>query len=196
MIRWAKARGIEVTAEVTPHHLLLTCDLLAGYDPVFKVNPPLRPDGDVAALRAGLADGTIDAVATDHAPHAAHDKEHAFGDAAFGMLGLQTALASSSRRWCTPVCSTGHGVADRMSCGRRAIGRLSGHGRPIDAGGAGEPDAGRPGRLRRSSTRLRWPPSRATRRSPVAPSRRAWSPRSCGGRATVLDGALRQRVPA
>ncbi len=93
VLRWAKAQGIHVTAEVTPHHLLLTTDLLGGYDPTFKVNPPLRPDEDVAALRAALADGTIDAVATDHAPHARHDKEHAFVDAAFGMLGLETALA-------------------------------------------------------------------------------------------------------
>lgn len=93
VLRWAKAQGIDVTAEVTPHHLMLTTDLLTGYDPTYKVNPPLRPDEDVEALRAGLADGTIDAVATDHAPHARHDKEHAFVDAAFGMLGLETALA-------------------------------------------------------------------------------------------------------
>ena len=97
VVRWAKAQAKkdghwEVTAEVTPHHLLLTTDLLTGYDPTFKVNPPLRPDEDVQALRAALADGTIDAVATDHAPHARHDKEHAFIDAAFGMVGLETAL--------------------------------------------------------------------------------------------------------
>ena len=92
VVRWAKAQGIAVTAEVTPHHLMLTTDLLNGYDPTYKVNPPLRPDEDVAALREALADGTIDAVATDHAPHARHDKEHAFVDAAFGMLGLETAL--------------------------------------------------------------------------------------------------------
>ena len=93
VIRWAKARGVKVTAEVTPHHLYLTTDRLTAYDPVFKVNPPLRPAEDVEALRAGLADGTIDAVATDHAPHARHDKEHAFPDAANGMLGLETAFA-------------------------------------------------------------------------------------------------------
>ena len=98
IIRWAKAQARQdghwdVTAEVTPHHLLLTTDLLTGYDPTFKVNPPLRPDEDVQALRAALADGTIDAVATDHAPHARHDKEHAFVDAAFGMVGLETALS-------------------------------------------------------------------------------------------------------
>ncbi|MFL0459871.1 dihydroorotase [Kytococcus sedentarius] len=92
VVRWAKARGIRMTAEVTPHHLALTTDALAGYDPVFKVNPPLRPDEHVTALHEALADGTIDAVATDHAPHAAHDKDHAFVDAAFGMLGLETAL--------------------------------------------------------------------------------------------------------
>ncbi len=98
VLRWARAQAAQdgtwsVTAEVTPHHLLLTTDLLAGYDPTFKVNPPLRPQEDVDALREALADGTIDAVATDHAPHARHDKEHAFVDAAFGMLGLETALA-------------------------------------------------------------------------------------------------------
>ncbi|MCY7400238.1 MAG: dihydroorotase [Nocardioides sp.] len=98
ILRWAKDRARrdghwDVTAEVTPHHLLLTTDLLTGYDPTFKVNPPLRPDEDVQALRAALADGTIDAVATDHAPHARHDKEHAFVDAAFGMVGLETALS-------------------------------------------------------------------------------------------------------
>ncbi|HEY9294278.1 MAG TPA: dihydroorotase [Microlunatus sp.] len=92
VLRWAKKRGIDITAEVTPHHLLLTTAELQSYDPTYKVNPPLRPDEDVAALREALADGTIDAVATDHAPHARHDKEHAFSDAAFGMVGLETAL--------------------------------------------------------------------------------------------------------
>ena len=92
VLRWAKKRGIAVTAEVTPHHLMLTTAEVESYDPTYKVNPPLRPDEDVSALREALADGTIDAVATDHAPHARHDKEHAFGDAAFGMLGLETAL--------------------------------------------------------------------------------------------------------
>lgn len=97
VLRWARKQARQdghwdVTAEVTPHHLLLTTDLLSGYDPTFKVNPPLRPQEDVDALREALADGTIDAVATDHAPHARHDKEHAFVDAAFGMLGLETAL--------------------------------------------------------------------------------------------------------
>lgn len=95
LIRWAKSRGVQVTAEVTPHHLLLTDDLAETYDPVFKVNPPLRTDRDVMALREGLADGTIDIVATDHAPHPAEDKECEWSAAAFGMLGLETALSVS-----------------------------------------------------------------------------------------------------
>ncbi len=82
-----------MTAEVTPHHLLLTDDLAESYDPVFKVNPPLRTSTDIEALRAGLADGTIDCVATDHAPHAVEDKETEWGAALPGMLGLQTALS-------------------------------------------------------------------------------------------------------
>ncbi len=134
VLRWAKQRGIAVTAEVTPHHLLLTCDLLAGYDPVYKVNPPLRPAEDVEALRAGLADGTIDAVATDHAPHAAHDKDHAFADAAFGMLGLQTALGVLIETMVEPGRLDWAGLADRMSVRPALIGRLAGHGRPIAVG--------------------------------------------------------------
>jgi dihydroorotase len=134
VIRWAKDRGIDVTAEVTPHHLLLTCDLLGGYDPVYKVNPPLRPTEDVQALRAGLADGTIDAVATDHAPHAAHDKDHAFGDAAFGMLGLQTAIGVVIESMVATGLLDWSGVADRMSVRPAAIGRVAGHGRPIAVG--------------------------------------------------------------
>ena len=93
ILRWAKARGLKVTAEVTPHHLLLTDELAATYDPVFKVNPPLRTEADVEALREGLADGTIDAVATDHAPHPLEDKDCEWAAAAFGMLGLETALS-------------------------------------------------------------------------------------------------------
>lgn len=92
IIRWAKARGINVTAEVTPHHLLLTDELATTYDPVYKVNPPLRTQRDVMALREGLADGTIDIVATDHAPHPTESKECEWQYAAFGMLGLETAL--------------------------------------------------------------------------------------------------------
>ncbi|NBQ93106.1 MAG: dihydroorotase, partial [Micrococcales bacterium] len=93
VIRWAKGRGINVTAEVTPHHLLLTEDLLEGYNSIYKVNPPLRSAADVQALRLAVADGTIDIIATDHAPHPAENKECEFGQAAFGMVGLETAAS-------------------------------------------------------------------------------------------------------
>lgn len=134
VIRWAKAQGIDVTAEVTPHHLLLTTDLLSGYDPVYKVNPPLRPDEDVAALREALADGTIDAVATDHAPHARHDKEHAFVDAAFGMLGLETALSVVSEVMVTSGAMTWADVARVMSQNPARIAGLAGHGGTLAVG--------------------------------------------------------------
>src|SRR5262249_51352640 len=93
ILRWARARGIRVTAEVTPHHLLLTDELASGYDPVFKVNPPLRTGSDVDALRRALVDGVVDVVATDHAPHAVEDKECEWAYARPGMLGLETALS-------------------------------------------------------------------------------------------------------
>jgi dihydroorotase len=92
LVRAAKADGLAVTAEVSPHHLALSDEALRGYDPLFKVNPPLRTAADIAALRAGLADGTIDAIATDHAPHPSADKERPLDDAPPGMLGLETAL--------------------------------------------------------------------------------------------------------
>lgn len=134
IVRWGKAQGVNITAEVTPHHLLLTTDLLAGYDPVYKVNPPLRPDEDVAALRDALADGTIDAVATDHAPHARHDKEHAFVDAAFGMLGLETALSVVSEVMVTSGAMTWADVARVMSRTPARIAGLDGHGGTLAVG--------------------------------------------------------------
>ena len=134
VVRWAKQQGVDVTAEVTPHHLLLTSDLLTSYDPVFKVNPPLRPAEDVAALRAALADGTIDAVATDHAPHARHDKEHAFVDAAFGMLGLETSLAVVSEVMVRGGLLDWAGVARVMSVNPARIAGLGGHGQPLTSG--------------------------------------------------------------
>ena len=134
ILRWAKARGIQVTAEVTPHHLLLTDELATSYDPVFKVNPPLRTAADVTALRDALADGTIDAVATDHAPHALEDKATEWAAAAFGMVGLETALSVVV----AAMVDTGRldwaGVADRMSLRPARIGRLSGQGRPLEPG--------------------------------------------------------------
>ena len=92
-VRAAKAEGLSVTAEATPHHFTLTDAAVASYDTVFKVNPPLRTPADVEAVKAGLADGTIDSIATDHAPHAAEDKDVPFDQARPGMLGLETALA-------------------------------------------------------------------------------------------------------
>lgn len=93
IIRWAKKRGIKVTAEVTPHHLLLTDELARTYDPVYKVNPPLRTEKDVLALREALVDGTIDIIATDHAPHPLESKQCEWSAAAFGMVGLETAAS-------------------------------------------------------------------------------------------------------
>jgi dihydroorotase len=130
IIRWAKGKGWRVTAEVTPHHLLLTDDLAASYDPVFKVNPPLRTRADVEALRAGLADGTIDCVATDHAPHPVEDKETEWQVAAFGMTGLETALRVVQAAMVDTGLLDWAGVADRMSARPAAIGRLDGNGAP------------------------------------------------------------------
>jgi dihydroorotase len=135
LIRWAKSKGWNVTAEVTPHHLFLTDDVVASYDPVFKVNPPLRTVEDVEALRAGLADGTIDAVATDHAPHALEDKETEWAAAAFGMTGLETALSVVAAAMVETGLLDWAGVADRMSVRPAAIGRLSGQGHALVAGG-------------------------------------------------------------
>ncbi|TIC85465.1 dihydroorotase [Nocardioides sp. GY 10127] len=134
VVRWAKSQGIAVTAEVTPHHLLLTTDLLAGYDPTFKVNPPLRPAEDVEALRGALADGTIDAVATDHAPHARHDKEHAFVDAAFGMLGLETAVQVVAQVMVESGLMGWADVARVMSTTPAAIAGLDGQGQGLVVG--------------------------------------------------------------
>ncbi len=134
IVRWAKSRGIDVTAEATPHHLLLSEDRAETYDPVYKVNPPLRSRADVEALRAGLADGTIDIVGTDHAPHPAEDKECEWAAAAFGMLGLEQALAVVIDTMVRPGLLDWAGVADRMSVAPARIGRRPGHGRPIAVG--------------------------------------------------------------
>ncbi|MET7904841.1 dihydroorotase [Streptomyces sp. NPDC005336] len=134
IVRWAKSKGWHVTAEVTPHHLLLTDELVRSYDPVYKVNPPLRTEADVMALREALADGTIDCVATDHAPHPHEDKDCEWGAAAMGMVGLETALPVVQHTMVDTGLLDWAGVADRMSTRPSAIGRLAGHGRPIAAG--------------------------------------------------------------
>jgi dihydroorotase len=134
IIRWAKSRGINVTAEVTPHHLLLTEDLAASYDPIFKVNPPLRTEADVHALREALADGTIDIVATDHAPHPLESKECEWQEAAFGMLGLETALSIVQMTMIESGLMSWQQVADRMSYAPAAIGGYKDHGLKIAKG--------------------------------------------------------------
>jgi len=134
IIRWAKARGIDVTAEVTPHHLLLTDDLATSYDPVFKVNPPLRTETDVHALREALADGTIDIVATDHAPHPTEAKECEWQEAAFGMLGLETALSIVQKTMVDTGLMNWSQVADRMSIAPARIGGYAEHGQPLLVG--------------------------------------------------------------
>jgi dihydroorotase len=134
IIRWAKSKGWPVTAEVTPHHLLLTDELAVGYDPVFKVNPPLRTAADVAELRRALADGTIDCVATDHAPHPVEAKETEWPQAAFGMTGLQTALRAVQYAMVNTGMLDWPGIANRMSSAPARIARLAGHGIPLTPG--------------------------------------------------------------
>ena len=149
IIRWAKSKGWPVTAEVTPHHLLLTDELAADYDPVFKVNPPLRTAADVAELRRALADGTIDCVATDHAPHPVEAKETEWSEAAFGMTGLETALRVVQLAMVDTGLLDWPGVADRMSIRPARIGRLAGHGILLAAGVPRQPHLVRSGGARR-----------------------------------------------
>jgi dihydroorotase len=134
IVRLAKSRGYPVTAEVTPHHLLLTEELIRGYDPLYKVNPPLRTAADVEAVRRGLADGTIDAVATDHAPHPVESKDCEWAVAAMGMLGLETALSVVQHAMVDTGLLDWAGVADRMSARPARIGGLPDQGRALTAG--------------------------------------------------------------
>ncbi|TFC90719.1 dihydroorotase [Cryobacterium sp. TMT4-31] len=138
VVRWAKARGINVTAEVTPHHLLLTEELVAGYDARYKVNPPLRRREDVEALRQGLADGTIDIIATDHAPHPVESKDCEWDAAANGMVGLESALSVAH----AAVVETGFlGWSDLvrvMSTTPARIGRIQGQGQQLTVGAPAE----------------------------------------------------------
>jgi dihydroorotase len=136
LVRNAKARGLAVTAEAAPHHFTLTDAECASFDPVFKVHPPLRSADDVAAIKAGLADGTIDAIATDHAPHAVETKERPFEEAPPGMLGLETALALTVTELVEPgVLSLSEALA-LLSWRPAAIAGLTEHGRSIAPGAA------------------------------------------------------------
>jgi dihydroorotase len=134
IIRWAKARGIQVTAEVTPHHLLLTDEYATSYDPIFKVNPPLRTKSDVMALREGLADGTIDIVATDHAPHPAESKECEWQVASFGMIGLESALSIVHATMVETSLMNWNDLADRMSYAPARIAGYTGQGQELRTG--------------------------------------------------------------
>ena len=134
ILRWAKARGINVSAEVTPHHLLLTDELARSYNPVFKVNPPLRTEKDVMALREALADGTIDIVATDHAPHSTESKECEWSEASFGMLGLETALSIVQKTMVDSGLMNWVQVADRLSTAPARIAGYAEQGRNLEIG--------------------------------------------------------------
>lgn len=147
VVRWAKGRGIDITAEVTPHHLILTEEKVRGFDARFKVNPPLRTDADVEALRAALADGTIDAVATDHAPHPRDAKEREWDFAAMGMVGLESSLRVVYATMVEPGRLSWRDVARVMSEAPARIGRADDAGRPIAVGepanlAAFDPNAG------------------------------------------------------
>lgn len=134
LIRWAKARGISVTAEVTPHHLLLTDDLVENYDPIYKVNPPLRTEKDVMALREGLAEGVIDIVATDHAPHPSEDKDCEWQAAAFGMVGLETALSVVIKTMIESKLMSWSDLVNRMSTRPAEIAGYKNQGKQIAEG--------------------------------------------------------------
>ena len=131
LVRRAKTDGLPVTAEATPHHFTLTDEMLDTYDAVYKVNPPLRTRADIDALKAGLADGTIDAIATDHAPHAPHTKEAPLDQAPPGMLGLETAFALANTELDLPI----ERVLAVLSWQPAAIaGVADRHGRPVQVG--------------------------------------------------------------
>lgn len=134
IVRWAKERGINVTAEVTPHHLMLTDELVRSYNPVYKVNPPLRSDVDVHALRAALADGTIDIVGTDHAPHPSEAKECEWASAAMGMTGLETALSVVQDAMIETGLMSWEDFARVTSTTPAQIGRVADQGRPLEVG--------------------------------------------------------------
>ncbi|HLL68436.1 MAG TPA: dihydroorotase [Micromonosporaceae bacterium] len=185
ILRWAKGRGVRITAEVTPHHLLLTDERATGYDPVFKVNPPLRESADARALCDALVEGVIDVVATDHAPHTVEDKECEWAYARPGMLGLQTALsvvmevALDRLGW--------DGIAERMSRAPARIAGLTDHGR--------NPAPGVPANLTLVDPSVRWTvdPAQLASRSRNTPYAGMTLPGRIvatflHGRATVLDG--------
>jgi dihydroorotase len=134
LVRWAKQRGIQVTAEVTPHHLLLTDELVENYDPIYKVNPPLRTEKDVMALREGLAEGVIDIVATDHAPHPAEYKDCEWQAAAFGVVGLETSLSVIIKTMVESKLMSWATLVERMSTTPAKIAGYKNQGQLIEVG--------------------------------------------------------------
>lgn len=134
IVRWGKSRGVKVTAEATPHHILLTDESARGYDARFKVNPPLRPEADVEAVRAGLVDGTIDVIGTDHAPHPDEDKDGEWASCAFGMIGLETALGVVQKTLVDTGRLTWRDVARLMAEAPARLCQADGHGRPLSVG--------------------------------------------------------------
>ncbi len=189
LVREGKARGVQVTAEATPHHLFLTEDLVASYDPVYKVNPPLRREADVLALRAGLADGTIDIVGTDHAPHPSEAKDCEWSAAAMGMLGLETALSIVIATMVRPGLLDWRGLAERMSWTPARISGIPGQGRPVAVG--------EPANLTLLDPDAEWQvvPQRLASRSHNTPYAGLTLPGRVRatflrGQPTVLDGAL------
>ena len=180
----------DVTAEVTPHHLILTEDLVTSYDPLFKVNPPLRTADDVAALRAALADGTIDAIATDHAPHPHEDKDCEWAAAAMGMLGLETAFSVAMATMVEPGLLSWRELADRMSVRPARIGRVRTQGHDLVVGAVANIAVVDPADSRTIT------PDGAGVQEPQHARTPAWScpagscTRCYAGTPTVLDGAL------
>ena len=189
IVRWAKARGIKVTAEVTPHHLLLTDELVRTYDPVYKVNPPLRTEEDVLALRQAVADGIIDIIGTDHAPHPAESKDCEWACAANGMTGLEQALSIVQKTLVDTGYITWADVARIMSTKPAEIGLAADQGRPLEAGEPAHLVLVDP-----AATRVIDPAAQATK-GKNNPYRGLEVPGAVvatffGGHPTVLDGAL------
>jgi len=180
LVRDAKRRGAPITAEAAPHHFTLTDAECATYDPVFKVHPPLRTEADVAAVKAGLADGTVDAIATDHAPHVPEAKERPFEEAPPGMLGLETALALTLSELVEPGVLTLRDALARLSWYPAAIAGLDDHGGPVEQG--------RPANLCVIDPAARWEvdPARLASRSRNTP----YTGRKLAGRVrhTILRG--------
>ena len=188
IVRWAKARGIDVTAEVTPHHLLLTDEMARTYSPLYKVNPPLRTAEDVEAVRAALADGTIDVVGTDHAPHPVEDKDCEWQAGAFGMTGLETALPVLIETMVSTGRMGWRDLARVMSAAPAEIGRLTDQGQGLKAGAPANVALVDPEVRRTVDGSTQWTHSANT---PYAGMELPGQVRATflHGRATVLDGA-------